>query len=184
MDVITDTGGTDTVKTKISYTLGADIENLRLIGLKNTHGHGNELDNNLRGNNGDNLLDGAAGSDTLTGGLGGDGFILSSNVGIDEIVDFESGVDLLLVDAIEFGLFDTETLQGHGGGVVSAAEFAVVEVGSSYNSVTDARFIYDKNDSSLKVDVDGAGGVDAVQIASFDSSQSDDLVASDLYVLL
>ena len=184
LDIIVDTGGNDTVKSKISYTLGSEVENLRLIGLNNTHGHGNELNNTLQGNNGDNLLDGAAGSDTLTGGLGGDGFILSSNVGIDKIIDFESGIDLLLVDAIEFGLFDTDTLQGHDGGVVSAAEFAVVELGEVYNQSSNATFIFDKNNGSLNVDLDGAGILDPTQIAIFDMTFSDDLIASDLYVLL
>ena len=184
LDVITDTGGIDTVKTKINYTLGADVENLQLIGLNNTHGHGNEMNNNLRGNNGDNLLDGAEGSDTLTGGLGGDGFILSSKVGIDKIIDFESGIDLLLVDAIEFGLFDTESLQGHDGGVASAAEFAMVELGEIYQQSSNATFIFDKNDGSLSVDLDGSGTLDSTQIAFFDLTLSDDLIASDLYILL
>ena len=142
------------------------------------------MNNNLRGNNGDNLLDGAEGSDTLTGGLGGDGFILSSKVGIDKIIDFESGIDLLLVDAIEFGLFDTESLQGHDGGVASAAEFAMVELGEIYQQSSNATFIFDKNDGSLSVDLDGSGTLDSTQIAFFDLTLSDDLIASDLYILL
>ncbi|MEG4078668.1 SBBP repeat-containing protein [Microcoleus sp. Pol8_D6] len=49
----------------------------------------------LLGGNGDDLLNGGLGSDSLTGGEGNDRFLLSSNSGIDIILDFEDGKDLL-----------------------------------------------------------------------------------------
>lgn len=60
--------GIDTVVSSISYKLGTHVENLRLEGLSNINGTGNELDNFLVGNWGNNLLQGGAGNDTLAGG--------------------------------------------------------------------------------------------------------------------
>jgi len=183
-DVVIDSAGNDTVKSKINYTLGDGIENLKMLGLLDIQGTGNDLDNTLTGNRGDNLLDGGAGADTLIGGLGGDGFILSSSVGIDKIIDFDSGVDMVFIDAIEYGLFDTDTFQGYAEGVVNGDDFVTINQGQSLASDSDANFIFDKNDRSLWVDADGFGGFDAVQIATFDVIHSDDLIATDLYVLL
>ncbi len=74
-------GGVDIVKSSVTYTLGADIENLTLTGAAVINGTGNALDNILTGNsaanalyggNGNDTLDGAAGADTMTGGAGND----------------------------------------------------------------------------------------------------------------
>ncbi len=62
--------GQDRVLASISATLGANIEDLQLIGAGNINGTGNSLNNALIGNIGDNQLDGGAGNDTLAGGLG------------------------------------------------------------------------------------------------------------------
>jgi len=183
-DIIIDSAGNDTVKTKINYTLGDGIEHLKMLGLLDIQGAGNDLNNALTGNRGDNLLDGGAGSDYLVGGLGGDGFILSSSDGIDTIVDFDSGIDMVFIDAIEFGLFDKDTFEGYAEGVIDANDFVAVDRGQSLDNNSDANFIFDKNNGSLSVDVDGFGGVDSVQIATFDIHHSDDLIATDLYILL
>lgn len=65
--------GTDTVIAAISYTLGANLENLTLHASGGAvSGSGNELNNVLTGNASDNLLSGAAGNDALLGGAGND----------------------------------------------------------------------------------------------------------------
>ena len=64
--------GLDTVQSSITYTLGAEIENLTLTGNGSINGTGNALDNVLTGNSGNNTLNGGAGADTLIGGTGTD----------------------------------------------------------------------------------------------------------------
>jgi Ca2+-binding RTX toxin-like protein len=97
-----DGGGTDTVKSTVSYTLNDYVENLLLIGKANSDGIGNTMKNRLDGNAGSNHLSGDAGKDHLdghksndimTGGAGGDTFVFAKDYGHDTISDFEKGVD-------------------------------------------------------------------------------------------
>ncbi|UXN76065.1 calcium-binding protein (plasmid) [Devosia sp. A8/3-2] len=74
-------GGTDTVHSSISYSLGAYVENLTLTGNQAINGTGNGLDNVLVGNSASNILVGGAGNDTLDGGIGAD--ILIGGIGDD-----------------------------------------------------------------------------------------------------
>ncbi len=74
LDVVTENlnEGTDTVFSSITYTLGANLENLTLTGSSAIAATGNSLNNKLTGNSANNVLTGAAGNDTLDGGLGND----------------------------------------------------------------------------------------------------------------
>lgn len=61
--------GRDTVRSRISWTLGANVENLDLEGdLSGLSGTGNGLDNVISGDMGSNLLKGLDGNDTIDGG--------------------------------------------------------------------------------------------------------------------
>ncbi|SIS18500.1 Ca2+-binding protein, RTX toxin-related [Aquipseudomonas alcaligenes] len=67
------TGGNDTVYSALaSYTLGANLENLRISATGNANGNGNALNNALYGGTGNNILDGKAGADSMFGGNGSD----------------------------------------------------------------------------------------------------------------
>ncbi|MEO8079976.1 MAG: calcium-binding protein [Caldimonas sp.] len=70
--------GVDTVQTALTYTLGADVENLRLTGAAGVNGTGNALANVLTGNTGNNVLNGGAGADTLIGGAGNDTYVVDN----------------------------------------------------------------------------------------------------------
>ena len=86
-------GGTDTVQSSGTYTLGANVENLTLTGVAAVNGTGNTVANIITGNAAANQLFGAAGNDTLNGGGGAD-FI---DGGIDnDIIDGGDGNDIII----------------------------------------------------------------------------------------
>jgi Ca2+-binding RTX toxin-like protein len=82
----------DTVRSSVSFTLGAHIENLVLTGSAAIAGTGNTLANIITGNAAANRLDGGAGNDTLNGGLGNDTYVLAD--GADKVTD-SGGTDLI-----------------------------------------------------------------------------------------
>jgi D-alanyl-D-alanine carboxypeptidase len=80
---------------------------------------GSSLNDVMHGNGGDDLLTGGLGHDYLWGELGRDRFLLTPGEGIDAIVDFEVGQDLLLLPNLEFA--DVVMTAGAGFTVVSLA---------------------------------------------------------------
>lgn len=81
--------GVDIVRFWVDYTLGANVENLTLLGNVAIAGTGNDLDNILIGNAANNTLIGGAGNDTLNGGLGADA--MSGGAGDDSYVVENTG---------------------------------------------------------------------------------------------
>ncbi len=93
-------GGTDSISSVVTWTLGTHLENLYLWGAEAINGIGNELDNIIRGNVSRNVLFGGAGndtliglgeSDTLNGGTGNDTYVVRAGDVINEDVD--AGID-------------------------------------------------------------------------------------------
>lgn len=64
--------GVDLVESSVTYTLGAHVENLTLVGNGYSMGAGNSLANQIKGNASDNSLMGLAGNDFLQGFAGSD----------------------------------------------------------------------------------------------------------------
>ena len=78
--------GTDTVQGSLTYTLGANVENLTLTGTAAINGTGNTLNNTLTGNSAANMLIGGAGDDT---------YVFSRTGGQDTIQDSSGTSDKL-----------------------------------------------------------------------------------------
>ncbi|KWV56940.1 hypothetical protein AS026_32535 [Rhizobium altiplani] len=125
-DVVTELagGGTaDVVNASITYTLGAEVENLTLTGAAAINGSGNGLANVITGNgsnnqlfgggggdtidggNGNDLIDGGQGDDTLSGGIGNDVDNIIGGTGNDTInlLANDGGNDVLIYNALGFG---------------------------------------------------------------------------------
>lgn len=87
VDTTTDTltelagGGTDTVQSSVTFTIGDTFENLTLTGTNAINGTGNAIGNILTGNSNDNVLIALGGNDTLIGGDGND--TLDGGTGVD-----------------------------------------------------------------------------------------------------
>ncbi|KQP12394.1 hypothetical protein ASF45_31960 [Pseudorhodoferax sp. Leaf265] len=103
-DVVTEaaSAGTDTVRSGLTYTLGANVENLALTGATAIDGTGNTANNVLTGNAGansltglagDDTLDGAAGNDSLVGGTGNDTYLFGRGDGQDVVVENDTTVN-------------------------------------------------------------------------------------------
>jgi Ca2+-binding RTX toxin-like protein len=89
--------GTDRVESSVSFTLGANVEDLTLTGTSDINGTGNELDNLITGNSGINRLDGQSGTDHLIGGDKND--ILIGGTGDKDLLEGGAGFDTYIYNA-------------------------------------------------------------------------------------
>ena len=101
-------GGSDTVQSTVTRTLGLNFDNLILMGANNINAIGNELDNLLTGNDGNNIINGGLGADTLNGGLGND--TLDGGAGIDSLIGGD-GDDTYRLDFVAITINSITTIE-------------------------------------------------------------------------
>jgi Ca2+-binding RTX toxin-like protein len=171
--------GTDTVRSSVTFTLGANVENLSLLGAAAIDGTGNSLVNimvgnsaantllgldgndNLAGLGGNDVLAGGAGRDRLNGGAGADAFVFDTTpvnvTNTDVIADFTPGEDQIWLDSAVY------TALG-GPGALAAGALHIVTSGFAAADAAD-RIIYNSSNGALWYDADGNGAGAAVFFA-------------------
>ena len=123
--------GADTVSSTISWKLGANFENLTLLGNAAINAKGNVQANILTGNDGDNRLDGAGGTDAMIGGDGDDTYVTDGGDTITEAED--QGTDTVRSSA-------TITLSAHVENLVLTGTSAINGTGNAEdNTITGNR---------------------------------------------
>ena len=187
-DIVTEaaTGGTaDRVQSAVSYTLGANVEDLTLTGSA-ANGTGNILDNEIIGNgvvnvlnggDGADVLSGAAAADTLQGGIGNDELFggggnddltggtgadrfrinttLSAASNVDDILDYSVVDDSIWLDRLVFTAIAAD-------GTLSAAAFRAGTAAAD----ADDRIIYNAPTGDIFYDPDGTGAAAQVLFAT------------------
>jgi Ca2+-binding RTX toxin-like protein len=151
--------GTDLVRSTITHTLAANVENLDLLGANAINGLGNALGNTINGNSAANSLLGGAGNDVLTGGLGQDGFFfttaLNAATNVDRIMDFNVRDDTIRLDDAIFTGF----------GAVGPINADAFHIGAAAADAED-RIIYNSATGALIFDTNGNAAGGAMQFAT------------------
>ena len=165
----------DTVQAAVSWTLGANLENLTLTGTA-ANGTGNGLANTLTGDGAANRLDGGAGADTLSGGAGNDTLVggagndwLTGGLGSDIFVFNTARNATTNKDTITDFNHTNDTIQIYktvmsalgSPGTLSANDFKL----STQALDSSDRIIYNVSSGALSYDADGSGATASIQIA-------------------
>ncbi len=151
--------GIDTVRTIVSHTLAANVENLSLEGLRSLTGIGNDVANVITGSINNDTINGRLGSDTLSGDAGRDRFVFDTALGagnVDTVLDFTVGSDLVVLE--------NDIFVGLAPGKLTSGAF---RIGSAALDADD-RIIYNNATGALQFDADGtgAGGASTFAILS------------------
>ena len=175
-DIVTELSGqgTDTVKSNVTFTLGANVEKLTLTGSSVINGTGNGAVNVLTGNGvantlsglgGNDTLNGSGGKDVLTGGAGNDFFVfnsaLNASTNVDTIKDFSSVADTI---RLENRIFTKLLTTGN----LSAENYRESLTGNAVDA--NDYILYETDTGKLYYDADGSGAGAKVYFATVYSS--------------
>jgi Ca2+-binding RTX toxin-like protein len=165
-DVITENAneGTDTVETGITYTLGANVENLLLTGTTAINGTGNTLNNVFTGNSAVNILTGGAGNDRLDGKAGADKMLGGTG---DDTYVVDVSTDVITenanegTDTVETGI--TYTLGTNVENLTLTGATAINGTGNTLNNVLVGNSAINSLIGAAGNDtLDGLGGADTL----------------------
>lgn len=123
-------GGFDTAKVLAArYTMDANVEAAEIDRATGSIVAGNSLDN---------VITGGAGADTLTGGAGADQFRFQSTLAVDHILDFEHGVDKLVLEGSDFtgAQLGTTLEYDHATGALSMNDTTFAILGTAFDHPT------------------------------------------------
>jgi Ca2+-binding RTX toxin-like protein len=153
--------GFDVVESSVDFTLGANFENLTLLGTA-VAGTGNDLSNVLTGNAANNTLSGGQGNDDLIGGVGSDvltggegldrftyGVGSTVETGTDTITDFVRNTDLIVLSKQAFGLATSAN------NILSGTEFESV-ANDTQAALSAARVVFSRASGGLFYNPNGA----------------------------
>jgi Ca2+-binding RTX toxin-like protein len=186
-------GGTDTVLSFVTRTLGANLEQLTLVGTSAINGTGNTAANTIRGNAFANKLLGQAGNDRLIGNDGAD--TLTGGLGIDtltggnqnDIFVFSSALVAANRDNItDFNQFGNDTIHLNNAifktvGANGVFKGAALKLGTVATQADD-RIIYNKLTGKLFYDSDGTGAAAQIHFATLTNKPAT-LGAADFFVI-
>lgn len=154
--------GHDTIFADISFTLGANVEDMILFGTDAVSAKGNDLGNGMAGNTANNVLKGFGGRDNLNGfegkdklygGAGKDyfSFHLTGSANADRIMDFKHKDDTILLERDIF-------IAINGGDEWKAPTKDQFHASTSGKAAdAEDRILYDTTDGKLYYDRDGTG---------------------------
>jgi Ca2+-binding RTX toxin-like protein len=189
-EATTSTSEIDAVQASVSWTLGANLENLTLTGTA-ANGTGNALANTLTGDAAANILNGGAGNDILVGGAGNDN--LTGGVGSDTFLFNIAANTLINKDTITDFVSGTDTLQFNhsiftslavGTGTTLAANQFVSSTTATSATTSTTHLIYNSISGVLYYDADATGSGAAVQIALIGTATHPALVYTDIGIVL
>jgi len=171
-DVLSDTGGVDTVLSDATWALADGFENLTLTGTGNINATGNNAANVLTGNSGNNFFNPRGGDDTIQGGAGNDQVTLGGG-GVptygNKVIDLGAGFDRLDFSGFAKSAIVVDlaagTLRGGGDAGQGSATLSGIEtvVGDAFNDRVSGSGVAEAlNGGGGNDTIDGRGGNDTL----------------------
>lgn len=164
----------------LQIAVGGDASGDLILGFENVYATdhddflaGDTGRNILYGYGGSDIINGGDGHDVLRGGTGADDFIFDTALSagnVDRIIDFETGMDQIMIDSGVFvGLAD---------GLLNSTAFHINGTGLAEAGLH--QIIFDTTTNTLYFDADGTGTAEGQAFATLTSVTS--LDASDFFI--